>query len=442
MFSEAYKRYVLGTLTLVYTLNYLDRCLIALLLQPIKLDLHLSDTQLGFLTGIAFGLFYATLGLPIARWADRGNRATITSIAIGIWGATVMLCLFVTNFIQLVGARIAAAVGESGCMPPTYSLLGDYFTEPGERTRAMAIYWLAGPLASVISFLLGGWLNELYGWRVTFFLMGIPGLVVAALVKMTIIEPRTLATCPQDLEHRLMRRPDVLRSLWRQRSSRHLSVATVLLFTMGLGLGPWYAAFMMRSHGMGTAELGIWLGLIFGLGGSGGTLLGGYVVERWFVGNERGQMRLVAVIFASLVPFFTLFLLLPQKHQALIAMVPLIMAFSFPFGPTFALMQRLVVDESRATTLAAVMLFANLIGMGIGPQLVGILSDLLRPNLEDDSLRYAMLAVSLVALWAAYHFWQVGRTVNQDLSAITCGTQPNAGPTGVHGSALKPTPSR
>src|SRR6266852_3208001 len=120
MGSNAYKRYVLGTLTLVYTLNFMDRGLIMLLLQPIKKDLHLSDANLGFLTGIAFGLFYATLGLPIARWADRGNRVTIVSLALALWGATVMLCLFVSNFLQLVAARVAAAIGESGGIPPTY----------------------------------------------------------------------------------------------------------------------------------------------------------------------------------------------------------------------------------------------------------------------------------------------------------------------------------
>src|ERR1700677_3032404 len=151
MFSEAYKRDVLGALTFVYALNYLDRGLILLLLQPIKDDLHLSDTQLGLLTGLAFGLFYATLGLPMARWADRGNRPTITAIAIAMWGATVMSCVLVTNFVQLVLARIAAAVGEAGCMPTTYSLLGDYFPAPAERTRAMSIYWLASPLAALAS---------------------------------------------------------------------------------------------------------------------------------------------------------------------------------------------------------------------------------------------------------------------------------------------------
>ena len=414
--DRAYRRFVLAILTLVYTLNYLDRGLIILLLQPIKDDLHLSDTQLGFLTGIAFGLFYATLGVPIARWADRGNRATITSLAIGLWGATVMLCVLVTNFLQLVLARFAAAVGEAGCMPPTYSLLGDYFPAAIQRTRAMAIYWLASPTALLVSFILGGTLNEHYGWRMTFFIMGLPALLVAVLVKLTIVEPRTGA-CGEQAQRSLPRMIDVLAGLWRQRSSRHLIAAIILFFTLGSGLAPWYAAFMMRSHGMGTAELGVWLGLIFGLGGIAGTLSGGYVTARWFADDERGQMRLSAVAMAALVPCFVLFLLLPQKQAALLALLPLIVAGNFTFGPAFALLQRLVPDAMRATTLAVVMLLANLIGMGLGPQIVGVLSDWLSPSLGADSLRYAMLALSFLAFWAAYYFWQAGGTVREDLLA-------------------------
>jgi len=415
MFSDAYKRYVLGTLTLVYTLSYLDRGLILLLLQPIKEDLHLSDTQLGLLTGIAFGLFYATLGLPIARWADRGNRPLITVIAIGLWGGTLMLCLLVTNFIQLVFARIAAAVGEAGCMPTTYSLLGDYFPDPAERTRAMATYWLASPLAALSSFILGGWLNQHYGWRVAFFAMGLPALPVAALVKLTVSEPRTRAQLPN---RRLPRMMDVLNILWRQPSSRHLSIVIVLVFTLWQGLGPWFAAFMIRSHGMGTTDLGVWLGLIFGIGGIAGTLLGGYVSARWFAGDERAQMRFSATMIACLVPCLLVFLLVPGKREALIALVPLIVAGNVFLGPTFALLQRLVADEMRATTLSVVMLLANLIGMGVGPQLVGILSDSLRPLFGSDSLRYAMLTLSLVALWGAYQFWRVGGTIKEDLRAV------------------------
>jgi MFS family permease len=414
----AYRQYVLGVLTLVYTLNYLDRVLIIILLQPIKENLHLSDTQLGFLTGIAFGLFYATLGLPIARWADTGNRVTITSIAIGLWSVAVMSCLLVSNFIQLVLARVAAAVGEAGCMPPSYSLVGDYFPKASERTRAMGIYWMASPVACLFTFSAGGWLNERYGWRATFFLMGLPALLVAPLVKTTITEPRTQASHVRGSGAHLPGMGDVMRGLWRQQSCRHLSIAIILLFTMGLGMAPWYAAFMMRTHGMGTAELGFWLGVIFGVGGITGIWLGGYVSCRWFANDERKQMRLSALTVALLTPCFVAFLLLPEKYQALIALAPLMIVFNIFTGPSYALMQRLVVDEMRATAIAVVMMLANLIGMGLGPQVVGALSDRLMPVVGGDSLRYAMCTLSLVALWSAFHFWQVGRTVREDLAVI------------------------
>jgi len=425
MFSDARKNYVLGVLTAVFMLNYIDRGLIILLLQPIKEDLKLSDTQLGFLTGIAFGLFYATLGVPIARWADHGNRVNLTALCIALWGAVVMSCLWVGNLAQLVLARIGAAVGESGCMPPTYSLLGDFFPAPAERTRSMAVYWLGSPLAAMVSFIGGGWLNEHYGWRMTFFLMAMPGLLVAVLVKLTLREPRIGARWARSENPNPTRASEVLANLWHQSSLRHLTIGLTLLFTLALGLAPWYAAFLMRSHGMGTAEVGLWLGLICGIGGITGILLGGYVTARWFSGDERGQMRLVAGVLATLIPCFAAFLLVPHKVGALLALAPLQIAFNFFFGPAFALLQRLVADNVRATTLAIVMLLSNLIGMGIGPQIVGILSDSLIPLFGTDSLRYAMLVISLVAVWAAYHFWRVGSTVQGDLAAVAYRSDPN-----------------
>jgi MFS family permease len=415
--NRLYARYVLGLLTVVYTLNLLDRTLMILLLQPIKNDLQLSDTQLGFLTGIAFGLFYATLGIPIARWADRGDRVLITSLSIGVWGITVMSCLWVTSFTRLVLARVAAAIGESGCMPPTYSLIGDYFPAPAERTRAMAVYWLASPLAALVSFAAGGWVSEHYGWRVAFFVAGIPGLAIAPIVRLTVVEPRIpqSAATPMGTQVGLS---DILKALWWQRSSRHLAAAIILLWTMGLGLAPWYAAFMMRSHGVGAEALGLWMGIIFGVAGVAGILLGGYMTSGWFAESDRRQMRLVACVTAALLPCFVLFLLAPATWQAFAAMVPMVLVFNFSAAPVFALMQRLVPEEMRATTLAVVMLLANLIGMGLGPLVVGILSDRLSVVFGSDSLRYAMLAVSVLALWAAYHFWRVGASVAADVAAL------------------------
>jgi predicted MFS family arabinose efflux permease len=418
MFGLAYRRYALVMMTAVYTLNIVDRGLMMLMLEPIKQDLNLSDTQLGLLTGIAFALFYATLGVPIARWADRGNRVNIAACSIALWAGTVMACLFVTTYVQLLIARAAAAVGEAGGKPPTYSLVGDYFPGPAERVRAMSIYWLSSPLAGVASFVVGGWMYARYGWRMTFFLAGLPGLVVAILVKLTIKEPREYMQ-PTRVQQPLPPMKEVLITLWRQRSCRHLSLALILLYTMGLGLSPWYAAFMMRSHGMSTVAVGVWFGMVvFGLGGTAGVLLGGHLCSRWFTNNERGQMRMTAVMVTLMVPCFVAFLMAPQKHAALLALTLLWAAFNFFLAPTYALMQRLVANEIRATAMAAVMLLANLIGMGIGPQIVGILSDLLFPILGNDSLRYSMLLMSLVALWAAFHFWCVGRSVEKDLAMV------------------------
>jgi len=323
--------------------------------------------------------------------------------------------VFVTNFTQLVIARVAAAVGESGAKPPTYSLVGDYFPDAQSRTRALAVYMMGGPLAALVSFSLGGWLNELYGWRMTFLLMGIPGVILAALVKLTVVEPRAQ---PSEGAERAQSAPSmrsVLVALWTRRSLRHLCLALIAIYTLGQGMAPWYAAFMIRGHGMDTQELGIWLGLAMSLGGVAGALGGGYVASHWLGDNERAQLRWSAIAVAALVPCYLAFLTLPNRYAALAVLLPIMVALFVFQGPAYALMQRLVPDDMRATMLSVVLLFANLIGMGIGPQAVGILSDWLRPVAGNESLRYAMLTMSFVALWAAFHFWRAGRTVKADL---------------------------
>lgn len=414
MFSVSHRSYVLIVLTSAYTLSLLDRGLVMLLLQSMKVDLQLTDSQLGFVTGIAFSLLYATLGLPIARWADRGNRVSIICAALVVGSLAVMSILFVTNFIQLILARMAAAVGEAGTKPPAYSLLGDYFEEPNERTHTMAIYFTGSALASLISFVLGGWLNEQYGWRLVFLLLAIPQLAVALLIRLTVAEPRRMLPAEND-------NPDlpswkcVLRTMWRQPAMRNIIVALVLLQVMGSGLGPWYAAFMIRVHKIGTAELGVWLGLIFGFAGLAGLLFGSWAATKWFSGNERALMRLSAATTAALVPCFVAFLFLPGRYWALVALIPMITVFYCYVGPTYALMQRLAPSRMRATTLALVLLIANIVGGGVGPQIVGFLSDLLSNVAGEASLRWAMLSMTLVTLGSAWHFLKASRTITHDL---------------------------
>jgi hypothetical protein len=247
--------------------------------------------------------------------------------------------------------------------------------------------------------------------------MGIPGLLLAVLVKLTIVEPRDLQGRSSE-SRPLPSMSTVLKTLWWQPSCRHLCIGLVVFYTMSLGLSPWYGAFMMRSHAMGTAELGVWFGSIVAIAGIAGVLAGGYVTSRWFPDNEPGQMRLTACVVAALLPCFVAFLTLPEKRQAMMAFVPLIIAFTFLLAPIYALMQRLVPDDMRATMMSLIMLLANLVGMGVGPQIVGIASDALAPIAGDESLRYAMLAMSFVAIWAAYHFWRVADTVRADLDAV------------------------
>src|SRR5688500_3715382 len=181
MTESRYKQYLLAVLLVVLASNYVDRLALGLLLQDIKVDLSLSDTQLGLLSGIAFALFYSVMGIPIARWADCGNRVTIITLTTALWSAAVALCGLAGSFGQLMLIRIGVAVGEAGCIPPAHSLIADYFTR-AERPRAVSIYMLGASFAVVIGYFGAGWLNEFYGWRVTFMLLGLPGLVLAALV--------------------------------------------------------------------------------------------------------------------------------------------------------------------------------------------------------------------------------------------------------------------
>jgi len=184
-----YRRYLLAVLLLIQAFNAVDGLTLGIVLQNIKLDLHLTDTQLGFLSGIAFALFYGVMGIPIARWADRGNRITIIATTTALWSVAVSLCGVAANFTQLLLIRVFVAVGEAGCIPPAQSLIADYFPR-AERPRAIGIYMLGGSVSVVIGYTLAGWLNQLYGWRATFIMIGLPGVALAALARFTLREPR------------------------------------------------------------------------------------------------------------------------------------------------------------------------------------------------------------------------------------------------------------
>jgi MFS family permease len=430
MSARAYKSYLLTLLPLILAFNYVDRLALGLLLQDIKVDLHLSDTQLGLLTGIAFALFYSLLGIPIARWADRGNRVTIIAITTALWSAAVALCGAATNFVQLLLIRIGVGVGEAGCIPPAQSLIADYFGR-AERPRAVARYMLGAPVSMVIGYFLAGWLNELYGWRMTFMLLGLPGLALAALAWSTLREPRRETpgtgaareadspTCQpggsMDVAQPTLR--EVCVTLWRNDAFRHLLYGFSVMSFFGYGISQWKAAFFIRSYGLQTGELGTWFAVIYGLGGILGTHLGGELASRHAAQDERLQLRAMALVYCGSAVIFASIFLSSNAHLAFALIALSAITGAATTGPLFATIQTLVPERMRAMSIAFIYLFANLIGMGLGPLAVGVLSDVFRSLAGDESLRYALLCLCPGYFWGAWHVWQGSKTVTRDLEA-------------------------
>lgn len=408
MFKNIYRNYFLITLLIVYIFNFVDRQIVALLMEPIKHDLGLSDTQLGFMSGIAFALFYTVVGLPIARLADRGNRVSIIAIAIALWSGMTALSGLATNFWQLAAARIGVGIGEAGCTPPAHSLISDYFP-PKERSRAIAIYMMGVPLGVLFGFLIGGWVNELYGWRVAFIALGLPGIVMAIVVKLTLREPVRGQFEQGEYAETGLTYLEAFKSLWASKAYRHLVVAMSLTAFVGSGIGQWEAAFFIRNHGMTTGELGTWLALMGGAAGAVGIFAGGEISQR--LGGENMARQTKVVMYATLlmiIPGFAAFML-ENKYLALLSLGLLNILYFVHYGPGFSAILSLVPANMRATASALTLLLINLIGAGLGPQVIGLLSDSLQGSVGNNSLRFSLLLVLLVIFAAAFYFYRASK---------------------------------
>jgi MFS family permease len=417
--ATRYRKYLLGLLAVIYAFNYLDYQAIGLVLQNIKTTFNVSDSDLGILTGIAFTLFYATLGVPIGRWADRGNRVAIIALTLGLRSVMVMLSGAVQSFGQLLLVRIGVAVGEAGCLPPAFSLIADHFNA-AERPRATAIYLLGFPASVLIGFFLGGWLNELYGWRMMFVILGAPGIVLAVVAWITLVEPRRgnrASKKPLPETSPVARTPPIrtlCRALWDNRTFRHVLAAFCVNYFFGTGAGQWQPAFYIRSFGFSTLELGIWLALIIGAAGAIGTFFGGDVASRYAPDNARLQLRVLAILNAGFGIISTFAYLSGNPYVSLALTGLAFLGVSLETGPLFATIQTVVPESMVATATAMVMLLANLVGAGLGPIAVGALSDALRHSFGSESLRFALLATCPGFLWGSWHLWSAARTVASD----------------------------
>jgi len=414
--SVAYRNYALAILAVILAFNTMDRLALGLLLQSIKLDLRLSDTQLGFLTGIAFALFYSAMGIPIARWADRGNRVTIIWLTTAMWSVFVALCGLAGSYRQLLAIRVGVAIGEAGCVPPAHSLIADYF-DRAERPRAVARYMLGGSLATVVGYFAGGLLNETYGWRDTFLILGLPGLALALLVRITLREPRLEEKIAAERRDH-PRIAAVCRTLWQSRTFRHLLICFSLLSFFGFGIGNWQPAFFVRSFGLSTRELGTWMALIWGIGGSLGTYCGGVLAARYAANDERLQLLATVCLYLTFGLISALGYLSHHLYLSFAMLGTAAIGANMAAGPMLAMIQTLVAPRMRAMAIALVYLSANLFGMGLGPLAVGALSDSLRSWGGEESLRYALLAMCPGYWWAAWHLWRASRSVTRDVESV------------------------
>lgn len=415
-FTPAYRSYALMVLMLAYTANYVDRQILAILLQPIKLDLGLSDTQLGFLSGLTFAIFYATLGVPIAMWADRGNRRNIITLALTIFSSMTVVCGFVTNFAQLALARIGVGVGEAGSSPPAHSMIADMFP-PEKRASAMGFYSLGINLGILIGFLVGGWVSQWYGWRAAFFIVGAPGLIIALLVRFTLKEPRRGQADGLTMqgEAAAPRVGEVFSLLWSQKSFRHISFGAALAAIGGYAGVTWLPAFLARSFEMSNGAIGTSLALIIGIAGGAGTYFTGYFADKLGKRDIRWNVWVFCIIGGLCFPFSVAMYLSGDKVMALILFVYPAFAGAAYVAPALAMTQALVTVRMRAQASAVLFLILNLIGMGLGPQLAGILSDLYHPAYAEESLRYSLLTISVVWIWSAFHFLLAARTLKSDI---------------------------
>ena len=419
--SAGFRRYALVVLLLVYTVSFLDRQIVTVLAEPIKNDLGISDTQLGLLTGFAFGIVYVGFGLPIARLADRVNRVWIIGASLTVWSGFTILCGRAMSFPTLVAARMGVGIGEAGCTPTSHSLISDY-TPREKRASALAFFSMGTPLGSVIGLALGGIIADSMGWRHAFLFAGSPGIILAVGVCLTRREPRNamIAADRQRATAAQMSFWATLRYLSHKSSFWFLATGAAIKAFIGYGHAPFTISFFLRVHGDQLAEvaapfglkplgfMGLVLGIVGGLLSVLSTWVGGQIADRYGARDLRAYGSVPAVAALVGVPFLCSAYLVDDLTVALALMVPNALLGSLWYGPVYASAQGLVPPQMRATSASILLFVVNMIGLGAGALTVGALSDLFNFGVglgPAEGVRWAMFASTLFGLVAALMFW-------------------------------------
>ena len=414
---------MLFALLIVYILNFLDRQIVNILAEPIKGELGLSDTQLGLLAGPAFAVFYAVLGIPIARYADNAktNRVWLISICLAIWSAMTAICGFAQSFAQLALARIGVGVGEAGCTPAAHSLIADS-VPPEKRSSAIAFFGLGIPIGGLLGLIIGGVVNDQYGWRITLMLVGAPGLLLAFVLPFLIRDPRRCAdsahfnTAESPVKAKLSIK-DAVREVFASKAYLYVFIAASFTAFLSYGKGLWTISFFIRSHGLSTTEAGLAMAVALGISGIIGTWLGGKMADVFGKSDKRHILTLPAIGMAIAAPIlFAGYWAEDWRVAVALLILPTILNSAY-YGPAYGCVQGLVRPEARAIAASLVVFGQNLIGLGMGPLLFGVLSDWLQPMAGDESVRWVLYGAAWLGLIPAFFFWRASLRLNAELKS-------------------------
>lgn len=409
----------LALLTIVYFFSFMDRYILTILLEMIKKDLHLSDTQLGLLQGIAFALLYATLGIPVASLADKHNRRNIISVSLAIWSAMTAACGLAQNFAQLMLFRVGVGIGEAGSSPPSHSIIADLYP-PDKRSGAMAIFATGVVLGGGFGTMIGGTVAAAYGWRWALAVIGLPGLVLALAVRLFVVEPRRGLSEPDTAHH--ADHPTIREgaaAMFANPVVRHLVAALTITSMVGYALASFLPSFTQRSLGLSMLTVALQIAPVIAVVGTIAGILGGRIADA--AGRRYGASAQPWVVAGAKAIAFPCSIGVYLSGNVASALTLLVAAYFFAssyLGPSFALIQGHAPLRMRAVWASITLLCTNLIGLGLGPSLVGILSDALHPRFGVESLRYAMLIVELATPWAIFHYWRAGVLMRRREGAV------------------------
>lgn len=403
------RNYLLGVLVAFATLNQLDRQLMAILLEPIRQEFSFSDIELGLLSGAAFAVLYAALSIPAAVWAVRGSRRNLIAAAGAVWGATTLLIGFAQSFWQLLLGRIGTGIGEAGAMPASHSIISDLYA-PHERAGAMSVWAMGSNLGVFAAFLIGGYIGHRYGWRAAFISAGFATCVVSLLTFVTVREPERQddarsAALRQGPSVALLR--EAVTIMWSDSAIRHTVIGSTIIAVISYGAVTWLPSFLLRSHGLTLPIAGAYLAVVIGLGGAFGTYIGGRLTDRLRRRDIGWSLWFVALVYLATRPFSIYFYLSSDTVSALAAFILPAMVGALYLGPAIAVLHNRISPALRPAVSAIFLMLVNLIGLGLGPVLVGMMSEWLF-GYSPNALGLALATLQIGSLWGSAHFLIAG----------------------------------